>query len=301
MRWSDRQQAMLREMGLRLWLPAEPASELAAAPTAEPSMSMPAAGPAPDTSLAAARAAAGTASPAAAVAELAAEPAAKPAAKPAALKAPALASPVARLPPQPPGAGSTGSAAAAMDWPALRDAVAGCQACGLCAGRQQTVFGVGHLHARLMVIGEAPGAQEDQGGEPFVGAAGHLLNRMLAALGLGREPALAERQVFITNALKCRPPRHRKPSAADFAACQPFLLRQVALVQPRVILALGHVAAQALLGSDAPLGRLRGQVHRWQGVPLVVSYDPAYLLRQGADKARAWDDLCLTAQLLEAS
>jgi len=300
MRWSDRQQAMLREMGLRLWLPAEPASELAAAPAAEPSMSVPAASPALDITLAAVRAAAATASPAAAVAEPAARPAAKPAAKPAALKAPALASPVARLPPQPPGAGSTGSAAATMDWPALRDAVAGCQACGLCAGRQQTVFGVGHLRARLMVIGEAPGAQEDQGGEPFVGAAGQLLNRMLAALGLGREPALAERQVFITNALKCRPPRHRKPSAADIAACQPFLLRQVALVQPRVILALGHVAVQALLGSDAPLGRLRGQVHRWQGVPLVVSYDPAYLLRQGADKARAWDDLCLAAQLLEA-
>ena len=294
MRWSDRQQAMLREMGLRLWLPGELASEPAAAPATEPSTAAPAASPAPDIALVDARAEAATASPVAAVAE--------PAAKPAAPTTPALAPPVARLPPQPSGAaaGATGSAVAAMDWPALREAVAGCQACGLCANRQQTVFGVGNLRARLMVVGEAPDEQEDQSGEPFVGAAGQLLDRMLAALGLGREPALAERQVFITNALKCRPPRNRSPASEELAACQPYLLRQLALVQPRVILALGRVAVQALLGSDVPLGRLRGQVHRWQGVPLVVSYHPAYLLRQGADKARAWDDLCLAAQLLAA-
>jgi DNA polymerase len=151
-----------------------------------------------------------------------------------------------------------------------------------------------------MVVGEAPGEQEDQRGEPFVGAAGQLLDRMLAALVLTRDEAPPERQVFIANTLKCRPPRNRNPSAGELAACQPFLERQVALVQPRVILAMGRFAVQSLLGNDAPIGRLRGQVHRWRGVPLVVTYHPAYLLRQSADKARAWDDLCLAATCLQA-
>ncbi len=150
-----------------------------------------------------------------------------------------------------------------------------------------------------MVVGEAPGEQEDQQGEPFVGAAGQLLDRMLAALGLGRTEATPERQVFIANALKCRPPRNRNPTPDEQAACQPNLQRQVALVQPRVILAMGRFAVQSLLGSDAPIGKLRGTVHRWQGVPLVVTYHPAYLLRQPADKAKAWDDLCLAAELLQ--
>jgi len=188
-----------------------------------------------------------------------------------------------------------------LDWPALREAVAGCRACGLCESRQHTVFGVGHEHAHLMVVGEAPGEQEDAQGEPFVGAAGQLLDRMLAALGLTRGEAAPARQVFITNTLKCRPPRNRNPSPAELAACGPFLARQVALVQPRVILAMGRFAVQSLLGSDAPLGQLRGQVHDWHGVPLVVTYHPAYLLRQPADKARAWDDLCLAASCLDAA
>jgi DNA polymerase len=190
-------------------------------------------------------------------------------------------------------------AIASLDWPALRAAVAACQACGLCQTRRQTVFGVGHPQAHLMVVGEAPGEQEDAQGEPFVGAAGQLLDRMLAALGLGRAEAAPGRQVFIANTLKCRPPRNRNPAPEELAACQPFLERQVALVQPRAILAMGRFAVQQLLGSDAPIGKLRGQVHRWRGVPLVVSYHPAYLLRQPADKARAWDDLCLLADLLD--
>jgi DNA polymerase len=191
-----------------------------------------------------------------------------------------------------------------MDWPALRAAVAGCEACGLCRTRRQTVFGVGNTQAQLMIVGEAPGEQEDAQGEPFVGAAGQLLDRMLAALGLGRAAATPgvddpARQVFIANTLKCRPPRNRNPAPEELAACQPFLERQVALVQPRAILAMGRFAVTQLLGSDAPIGRLRGQVHRWRGVPVIVSYHPAYLLRQPADKAKAWDDLCLLAELLE--
>ena len=144
-----------------------------------------------------------------------------------------------------------------------------------------------------------------------MGAAGQLLDRMLAALGLSRGgrgadgqlvpagPEAAAQQVYIANTLKCRPPGNRNPSAAELAQGVPYLQRQVALVRPKVILAMGRFAVQALLGSDAPLGRLRGQVHRWQGVPLVVTYHPAYLLRQPADKARAWADLCLAAQLLD--
>jgi DNA polymerase len=197
------------------------------------------------------------------------------------------------------------AAVAAMDWPALREAVAACQACGLARTRRQTVFGVGDEQAHLMVVGEAPGEQEDRQGEPFVGAAGQLLDRMLAAIGLSRaavegRPDDPARRVFIANTLKCRPPGNRNPAPEELQRCQPFLERQVALVQPRVILAMGRFAVQSLLGSDAPIGRLRGTVHRWQGVPLVVTYHPAYLLRQPADKARAWEDLCRAAELLQA-
>ncbi len=151
-----------------------------------------------------------------------------------------------------------------------------------------------------MIVGEAPGEQEDQSGEPFVGAAGQLLDRMLSAVGLGRaadadgDPA---RQVFIANVLKCRPPSNRNPSPEEVAQCAPFLQRQVALVQPRLILAMGRFAVQALLATDTPIGRLRGQVHRYLGVPTIVTYHPAYLLRNLADKARAWEDLCLAREV----
>lgn len=194
---------------------------------------------------------------------------------------------------------------ARLDWPALRAAVAGCTACALSTSRTQTVFGVGHEQARLMIVGEAPGEQEDLKGEPFVGQAGKLLDNMLRAIGLTRDAAApAAQQVFIVNTLKCRPPRNRNPDAAESAACAPFLARQIALVRPRVLLAMGRFAAQALLASDEPIGKLRGRVHRWPGdgtTPLVVTYHPAYLLRTPADKARAWDDLCLAASILESS
>jgi uracil-DNA glycosylase len=188
---------------------------------------------------------------------------------------------------------------AGLDWPALRDAVAGCRACALCQSRKQTVFGVGHERARLMIVGEAPGEQEDRQGEPFVGPAGQLLDNMLRALGLTREDGSPERGVFIANTLKCRPPSNRNPEPAETAQCAPFLARQIELVQPRLLLAMGRFAAQALLGSDEPIGKLRGRVHRWRETPVVVTYHPAYLLRTLADKARAWDDLCLAASILE--
>lgn len=175
----------------------------------------------------------------------------------------------------------------AMDWATLEATVAECTHCGLCQGRTQTVFGVGRRDADIMVIGEAPGAEEDRQGEPFVGRAGQLLDNMLRALGYGRE------QVFIANILKCRPPRNRDPEPEEVAACRPYLARQIALVQPAVILAVGRIAAQNLLDTDRPLRMLRQKIHTFhQGdIPVVVSYHPAYLLRSPADKAKAWDDL----------
>ncbi len=152
-----------------------------------------------------------------------------------------------------------------------------------------------------MIVGEAPGEQEDLRGEPFVGAAGQLLDQMLAALGLSREAGPPQRQVYIANTLKCRPPRNRNPEPAELQQCQPYLLRQVELVQPRVVLAMGRFAVQSLLESTEPIGRLRGRVHRWRGRPLVVTYHPAYLLRNPADKARAWTDLCLAAHALRSA
>lgn len=191
-------------------------------------------------------------------------------------------------------------AVAGMDWPALREAVAACRACGLCQTRKQTVFGVGHLQAHWMVVGEAPGENEDLQGEPFVGAAGQLLDRMLAALQLSRQAeGPAEQRVYIANTLKCRPPRNRNPEPDELARCEPFLQRQIALVQPKIILAMGRFAVQSLLRSSEPIGRLRGRVHRYEGVPLVVTYHPAYLLRSLAEKARAWEDLCLAADTYE--
>jgi uracil-DNA glycosylase family 4 len=191
-----------------------------------------------------------------------------------------------------------------MDGPALRAAVAGCTACGLSHGRTQAVFGVGHERAHWMIVGEAPGEQEDRLGEPFVGPSGQLLDNMLRAVGLSRSPQPQgdpARQVFITNALKCRPPVNRNPRPEELAQCAPFLRRQVALVRPRLILAMGRFAVQSLLGSDAPIGQLRGQVHHCEGVPTVVTYHPAYLLRNPTDKARAWEDLCLARRVAAAA
>ena len=170
---------------------------------------------------------------------------------------------------------------------ALQQEIAACQACDLWQGRTQTVFGVGDPHAEVMFVGEAPGAEEDRQGEPFVGPAGKLLDAMLAAIGLDRQ----EGGVFIANVLKCRPPNNRDPRAEEVAACASYLRRQIDLVQPKVLVALGRVAAQSLLDSQQALAKLRGREQQFHDTPLLVTYHPAYLLRNPADKAKAWQDL----------
>ncbi|HJV62030.1 MAG TPA: uracil-DNA glycosylase [Albitalea sp.] len=273
MRWTERQVAMLAEMGIRLW-PDVPAPQGASAvEVLERRENPPEAPPARSDDRA--------------------PPAVEPRASERAI-----------------GARATG--VESMDWTALRDAVAACTACKLCKGRRQTVFGIGHPRAQWMIVGEAPGEQEDIQGEPFVGKSGQLLDNMLRALGLSRHATPSQgqgaaaplgdpaRQVYIANTLKCRPPGNRNPEPDELAQCEPFLIRQIALVQPKLILAMGRFAVQSLLRSSEPIGRLRGRVHRYQGVPLIVTYHPAYLLRNLEDKARAWDDLCLAADTLAA-
>lgn len=242
---SERQRAMLAEMGVVVW----PRPKTAVAPEAEDSMPV------------------------------------RPAAPPAVREVPADAD---------------AAAVAAMDWDALRAAVAGCTLCGLCKTRTQTVFGVGHPQAHWMIVGEAPGENEDRAGEPFVGKAGQLLDNMLRSIGLARTEGPPERQVFIANTLKCRPPGNRNPDPAELARCEPYLQRQLELVRPRIIVAMGRFAVQSLLRSTDPIGRLRGRVHRVGDIPVIVTYHPAYLLRSPQEKARAWDDLCLALHTLES-
>ncbi len=273
MAWTERQRAMLEAMGVRVWAPDsgdEPVAGLDAAPApARPIEPEPA-------------------------------PVAAQAARPSAQQAASRASPTS---PQAPAIAPARTARetdiAAMDWPALREAVSTCQACDLCQSRRQTVFGVGNTQAHWMIVGEAPGEQEDAQGEPFVGQAGRLLDSLLRSIGQSRAEGPAPQQVFIANTLKCRPPRNRNPQPDELALCRPFLLRQVALVKPKIIIAMGKFAVQSLLGSDEAIGRLRGRVHQFAGVPLVVTYHPAYLLRQLTEKAKSWEDLCLAADVVE--
>ncbi len=182
----------------------------------------------------------------------------------------------------------------AEQWSALMRGVETCERCDLCKTRTRTVFGVGDRRAEWFVVGEAPGADEDRQGEPFVGRAGQLLNAMLRAIDLERE------QVFIANVLKCRPPGNRDPLQSEIAACLPHLERQIALVRPKILLVVGRIAAHALLRTDAPLARLRQKTHRFgeAAVPLVVTYHPAYLLRTPTDKRRAWEDLKFAREVL---
>ncbi len=182
---------------------------------------------------------------------------------------------------------TNGAREAGADWIELRTRVAACTRCTLSNTRTQTVFGVGSQQAQWLIVGEAPGAEEDRQGEPFVGRAGQLLNSMLRAIGLSRE------LVFIANVLKCRPPGNRDPSAIEAAECLPYLEQQIALLRPKILLAVGRIAAQNLLRTDVTLGRLRQQVHHFGAskVPMVATYHPAYLLRTPADKRKAWEDL----------
>ncbi len=174
-----------------------------------------------------------------------------------------------------------------MTWDALESAVRECVKCPLHRSRTQTVFGVGSESADWMFIGEAPGVEEDRQGEPFVGRAGQLLNAMLFAIGLKRE------DVYIANVLKCRPPKNRDPQIEEVECCEPYLLRQIELINPRIVLALGRHAAHSLLKTELPLSKLRGRRLSYHTIPLVVTYHPAYLLRNPVDKRKAWDDLCL--------
>lgn len=181
-----------------------------------------------------------------------------------------------------------------LDWQALQVCVQDCVACELSATRKQTVFGVGDPQAEWLFVGEAPGVEEDRKGEPFVGQAGKLLDNMLAAIKLKRG-----QNVYIANIMKCRPPENRDPHRSEIAQCKPFLERQVALIQPKLILALGRVAAQTLLQTDDTVAGLRGRLHSYNGVPVIVTYHPAYLLRNLADKARAWEDLCYARRIMQ--
>lgn len=177
---------------------------------------------------------------------------------------------------------------AALEWPEFAADVAACTACGLCKTRNKAVPGVGDVRAQWLFVGEAPGGEEDAKGEPFVGQAGRLLDNMLAALGMKRG-----QNVYIANVLKCRPPGNRAPSPLEVESCRPYLDRQIALIRPALIVALGKSAATTLLNVEATIASMRGRVHGYQGVPLIVTYHPAYLLRNLPEKAKAWEDLCL--------
>jgi DNA polymerase len=187
------------------------------------------------------------------------------------------------------------AAIAQMEWPQLKESVAACVACPLHEGRNKTVFGVGDEAADWLFVGEGPGADEDVKGEPFVGQAGKLLDNMLAAIKLKRG-----HNVYIANVVKCRPPGNRNPEAREAAQCEPYLHRQIALIQPKLIVALGKVAAVNLLKRDAPVASMRGKVHEYQGIPLIVTYHPAYLLRSLPEKAKAWTDLCFAVETMQS-
>jgi len=313
MRWTETQQTLLAGLGLRVWQPKpqrpepaaapQPASAHTALPLRRPVVAAPAAAPAvpvaakPLPSTLAVRPAFTAPTPGAGA------PANVPIHAPAYAPAPVVSAPVVAPAPALP-ASEREAAVARMNWPELQHAVAQCQACGLRQGCTQTVFGVGNVQAELMIVGEAPGEQEDLRGEPFVGPAGQLLDNMLRAVRLSRHPVPAGEpaaaQVFIANTLKCRPPLNRNPEPQELALCTPFLHRQIELVRPRLLLASGKYAVQALLGlgPNAAVGLLRGRVHEYRGIPVVVSYHPSYLLRQKPEKRKAWEDLCLLMDTL---
>ena len=186
------------------------------------------------------------------------------------------------------------AAIAGMDWDQLKSAVAACRACALCQARKQVVLGVGDQEADWLFVGEGPGAEEDERGEPFVGQAGKLLDAMLAAIDLKRGD-----NVYIGNSVKCRPPNNRTPEADETAACWPYLERQIALIRPKLIVALGRPAAQTLLQGEVKIASARGRVFDFNGIPLIVTYHPAYLLRNLPDKAKAWEDLCFMRRTMK--
>ena len=256
----DRQRAMLAEMGVRVWMP----QSVRALPAKASKLAQVAL---PDTPIADASA---------------------PVSVPVASAPQMLSVPIVDISQLPEGIAS-------MDWAQLQSAVASCTGCGLSQSRQQAILGEGLASADWMIVGDAPGEEEDKEARSFAGPAGQLLDNMLKALSLTRE------QVYLTHALKCRTPVGRNASQVEVSHCATYLARQVALIQPKVILAMGRTAALALLQSAEPLGKLRSQVHSFKGVPVVVTYPPAYLLRNQADKAKAWADLCVAASLMRST
>lgn len=181
------------------------------------------------------------------------------------------------------------------NWAQLKTSVARCAACSLCQARNKTVFGVGDENADWLCVGEAPGGEEDIKGEPFVGPAGKLLDNMLEAINLKRG-----KNIYITNVVKCRPPDNRNPGPTEAQQCEPYLTRQIELIRPKLIIALGKVAAQNLLNTGATIASLRGKLHEYSGIPLIVTYHPAYLLRIQTDKAKVWEDLCFARKTMQA-
>ena len=256
----DRQRAMLAEMGVRVWMP----QSVRALPAKASKLAQVAL---PDTPIADASA---------------------PVSVPVASAPQMLSVPIVDISQLPEGIAS-------MDWVQLQSAVATCTGCGLSQSRQQAILGEGLASADWMIVGDAPGEEEDKEARSFAGPAGQLLDNMLKALSLTRE------QVYLTHALKCRTPVGRNASQVEVSHCATYLARQVELVQPKVILAMGRTAALALLQSAEPLGKLRSQVQSFRGVPVVVTYPPAYLLRNQADKAKAWADLCVAASLVKST
>lgn len=190
------------------------------------------------------------------------------------------------------------SGLADMDWADLQAAAAGCQACVLCAQRTHSVVGMGSAQAQWLVVGDAPGTEESASGQPFAGEAGRLFDKMLKAVGLSRTGE-GEAGAYVMHATQCPTPDARNPSPVELSTCSAYLSRKVALIKPRVIVAMGRFAMQALLQTAEPLGKMRGQVHHYQGVPVVVTYPPAYLLRNQADKGKAWEDLCLALKVVQ--
>jgi uracil-DNA glycosylase len=290
----DRQRAMLKEMGVQVWWPKQPASEAPLAAAAHPAAAVLPERRTPPLALAAKPP----------ISDFSSEKATKKIALHAESKTTIGQFDSIKTP----------SNLLDLDWTALQQAVAGCRACALCEGRHNTVFGVGQPtlsqgaapQADWLLVGEAPGENEDRTGEPFVGQAGQLLDNMLKAMGLVRNV-----NVYIVNVIKCRPPHNRNPEPAEIARCEPYLQRQIALLQPKIILAMGRFAATSLLQhsvQDAgrmPLGKLRGQVHRYThggaNIPVVATYHPAYLLRSLTEKAKSWADLCLAMAEMQRS
>ncbi|MEO7707213.1 MAG: uracil-DNA glycosylase [Caldimonas sp.] len=280
MGWTERQRAMLAEMGIRLWVPETlPASAPGDVDTATRETD----GKTASSASATPRAASASDEAVAVVVARTDLPRA-PASEPNSPDQHRAADDIARL-----------------DADALAARAAACTLCALCAGRTRSVFGHGSLQADWMVVGDAPDADDDAAGEPFAGRAGQLLDNMLAALRLSRGEAPRAGRAYVTPSVKCRPPAGRVPEPGEIERCRPYLVRQVALVRPRLIIAMGRVAAQAVVGTAEPAARLRGRVHRFEGVPVVVTYAPAHLLRHPQDKAAAWEDLCLALEVAHGS